>query len=71
MPREVHGDEGARQGEGGDDAAGYEEGLQAEGADVGDEGDVGVGLAGVAGAALGEPVDEEREEGDGPDDAGG
>ena len=61
--REMHGYDGQSEGEGGDDSAGYEERLQAEGADVGDEGYGGVGLAWVAGAAFGEPVDEEGEEG--------
>ena len=52
-------------------AAGDEEGLQAESADVGDESDVRVCLARVAGAAFGEPVDEEGEEGGEPGGAAG
>ena len=50
---EVHGYDGQGEGERGDDPAGYEERLQAEGADVGDEGYGRVGLARVAGAAFG------------------
>ena len=50
--REVDGDDGQGEGEGGEDPAGYEERLQAEGADVGDEGYGGVRLARVAGAAF-------------------
>ena len=49
----MYGDDGLGEGEGGEDAAGYEERLQAEGADVGDEGYGGVRLARVAGAAVG------------------
>lgn len=52
-PRKVHGDDGSGEGEGSDDAAGHEQGLQAEGTDVGDEGDVGIGLSGIARGALG------------------
>lgn len=50
-PGKVHRDDGRGEGEGREDAAGYEERLQVEGADVGDEGD-GVDLAGVPGAAF-------------------
>ena len=56
--REVLGDDGRSEGEGSDDGAGYEERLQAEGTDVGDEGDVGVDLSRIPRAALCEPVDE-------------
>lgn len=51
-PRKVHGDDGPGEGKGSDDATGYEERLQAEGADVRDEGDVGIGLARIARGAL-------------------
>ena len=65
----MHGYDAQGEGEGRYDAAGYEERLEAEGADVGDEGHTGVCLARVAGAAFGEPVDEEGEEGGEPDGA--
>ena len=68
-PCEVHGDDGAGEGERGDDAAGYEERLQAEGPDVGDEGDVRIALSRVPRGAFCEPVDEKREKRDDPDGA--
>ena len=68
-PCDVHGDDGGGEGEGRKGTAGYEERLQAEGADVGNEGDIWVDLSGITRAAVGEPVDEECEKGDDPDGA--
>ena len=48
----VHGDDGPGEGERRDDAAGYEQRLQAEGPDVRDEGNVGIDLPGIARGAL-------------------
>ena len=52
-PREMHGDDGPCEGEGGDDPAGYEKRLQAECSDVGYEGYIRVRLPGIAGGSLG------------------
>ena len=65
----MHGDDGGGKGEGRNCTAGYEEGLQAEGANVGNEGDVRVDLSGITRGAFCEPVDEECEKGDDPDGA--
>ena len=54
----VHGDDGGGEGEGGKGTAGYEKRLQAEGANVGDEGDTWVDLSGITRVAVGDPVDE-------------
>lgn len=71
MPEPAFGEEGGVEEEGGDDGAGYEEGLEGLGADVGDVGDGLVGVHGrVLGFAGGGPVDEEAEEGAEPAEGG-
>lgn len=60
----------ADKADGSKGAADDEDGLELEGGDIADEGDVGVGLAGVARAAEVEPAQEEDGEGAEPRDGG-
>lgn len=59
VPHVVHGEDGASEGDAREGAPSDEEGLEGEGADVADKGDVRVYLARVAGLADGEPADQE------------
>lgn len=52
MPGKVHGDDGPGEGEGSNDTAGYKQRLQAEGTDIRDECNGGIGLSGISRAAL-------------------
>lgn len=71
VPHVVHGEHGARKRDPGQGAPRDEHGLEGEGADVTDEGDVWVDLARVAGLADGEPADEEDGERGEPGEACG
>lgn len=65
----VHREDGPGEGDAGEGTARDEHGLKCKGADVADEGDVGVDLARVAGLTDGEPSDQEDGEGREPGEA--
>ena len=66
VAHEVHGQDSAEIRDGGDSAAGHENGLEGEGSDVADEGHDRIHLARVAGATDRDPPDEQGGEGDEP-----